>query len=125
MIQFQIITDPVAKARPRFSRKTMSVYTPLKTRSFERQVSCVAKSYIKNPLLGAVELVITFNFKKAKSNKRKFHTMKPDIDNLIKGVMDGLNKIAFKDDCQVVDLIIKKRYAPQDGFIEVSLQELI
>ena len=32
----------------------------------------------------------------------------PDIDNLAKFVLDSLNGIAYKDDCQVVKLVVYK-----------------
>ena len=36
---------------------------------------------------------------------------KPDCDNIAKIVLDALNKIAYKDDAQVAELSVKKRYA--------------
>ena len=38
-------------------------------------------------------------------------TTKPDVDNLIKSVIDGLNKIVFLDDSYIVDLSSSKRYS--------------
>ena len=38
-------------------------------------------------------------------------TKKPDIDNIIKIVLDAMNKFAFKDDTQVTKLEIEKKYA--------------
>ena len=38
-------------------------------------------------------------------------TGKPDLDNCIKLLMDGLNKLAWLDDAQVVRLTASKRYA--------------
>ena len=42
---------------------------------------------------------------------------KPDLDNVIKSVKDGLNRVAWLDDRQVVELSATKRYAPEDVLI--------
>lgn len=36
---------------------------------------------------------------------------KPDVDNVAKIILDALNKIAYKDDAQVVELSVKKLYS--------------
>ncbi len=38
-------------------------------------------------------------------------TTKPDADNVVKAIFDGLNGVAWRDDVQVVDLRVRKRYA--------------
>lgn len=35
---------------------------------------------------------------------------KPDIDNIAKVVCDALNKVAYGDDTQICDMILRKRY---------------
>ena len=50
--------------------------------------------------------------KKAAAIAREiFPTTKPDVDNVIKGLFDACNDVVFKDDKQVVDLTVKKRYS--------------
>lgn len=41
----------------------------------------------------------------------KCHSSKPDGDNLIKFVLDGMNKIVWKDDAKVCHLKIQKIYS--------------
>jgi Holliday junction resolvase RusA-like endonuclease len=38
-------------------------------------------------------------------------TKTPDTDNIAKSVLDALNKVAYKDDSCVVDLIVEKWYS--------------
>ena len=45
-------------------------------------------------------------------------TKKSDADNIGKIVMDGLNKTAYKDDKQVVELLVRKWYA-EDPRVEI------
>ena len=52
----------------------------------------------------ALKIEMQFLFEKAKSCKKTHHTQRPDIDNLEKAVLDGLNKVAFEDDAQIVEI---------------------
>jgi Holliday junction resolvase RusA-like endonuclease len=38
-------------------------------------------------------------------------TTKPDADNVVKAIFDGLNGVLWRDDVLVVDLRVRKRYA--------------
>ena len=49
---------------------------------------------------------------------------KPDIDNILKSVMDSLNGYAFADDSQVVRIMAEKVYA-EEPFVEVTIDELL
>ena len=55
-------------------------------------------------------------------NKQISPTKKPDIDNIAKIVLDALNKLAYKDDTQVVDLNIAKAYADRERLI-IKIEE--
>jgi Holliday junction resolvase RusA-like endonuclease len=107
---------PFAKQRPRFSRAQGRAYTPEATVSFERQVGIIAKQAIPAPLAGPVRVHIAATFIPAKSwSKKKTaehlhrpHLQKPDLDNLAKAILDGLNRIAFADDAQVFEITARK-----------------
>ena len=47
--------------------------------------------------------------------RRKDQTakFKPDVDNLCKTILDALNGLAYEDDKQVVECVIKKFYATE------------
>ncbi|MEP2955547.1 MAG: RusA family crossover junction endodeoxyribonuclease [Sulfitobacter sp.] len=106
-MRFVIPGKPFAKQRPRFAKGR--TYTPAQTVSFERVVGEYAMAE-KCPLLdGPVRLKITAIFEPAKSWSKKRreaalwgpHTQKPDLDNIEKAILDGLDRIAFNDDSQV------------------------
>ena len=40
----------------------------------------------------------------------RYHVQKPDTDNLAKFVLDSLNGVYYKDDCQIVELAITKAW---------------
>jgi Holliday junction resolvase RusA-like endonuclease len=48
-------------------------------------------------------------------------TKKPDADNIIKVVADSLNQVAYRDDSQIVDTMLRKYYSEQPR-IEVVIQ---
>ena len=112
---FRVEGEPVAKARPRFNSKTRMTYTNQKTRNAERLIQT---EYIKqggrskNDYSGKIEIELAFVFpirkswskKKQKAMLNKPHTIKPDLDNLEKTVLDALNGLAFKDDSQVCEV---------------------
>lgn len=52
--------------------------------------------------------------KKRGPNPRLSHTSKPDCDNVAKSVCDALNGVAWKDDSQVVHLVVRKFVAAAD-----------
>lgn len=52
------------------------------------------------------------------------HTVKPDLDNLTKALLDALNNIAWHDDAQIVDLQVCKGYTTGDGFINLKIRQL-
>lgn len=123
MIHFIIDLKPVPKARPRFNFKTKSTYTPAKTSQFESHIKFHAQCVCQRPLEGALEVDVKFNFVKAKTNKKAMHTQRPDLDNLLKGVLDALNGVAFLDDCQIVKLSSEKKFSEKDS-IEILINEL-
>lgn len=114
--------QPVSKARPRLSKS--GVYTPQKTKCFEKSIQLLARQqYRKAPIEGAISVTVLFNIPRPKSvteKKRKYPCVKPDIDNYAKALLDALNGIAFKDDAQIIDLTLSKRYGEPGIAVEVE-----
>ena len=50
-------------------------------------------------------------------------TKKPDMDNVIKIIADALNKIAYRDDTQIVDCQVRKFYSEKPR-VEVMIQTI-
>ena len=112
----EINARPIPKQRPRLSK--FAVYTPKKTTDYENLIAYEWKRRYKDLILkNAVKLDLLFCFKKAKSCKKDYHTQRPDIDNLEKAILDGLNKTAFEDDCQVVEMKSQKVFSDVDKIV--------
>lgn len=63
------------------------------------------------------EIELTFVFERPKSQPKKWtlNTKRPDLDKLVRAVLDGLTGIIFPDDSQVVRIVADKRYAKDEG----------
>ena len=48
----------------------------------------------------------------------------PDVDNCSKIILDSLNKVAYDDDQQVVELAVLKRWTEEEERIEFLLEEI-
>ncbi len=129
-MEYEIIINNVAQAkqRPRFSRKTGHAYTPTTTQKWEYEVREAASRKIPRPTEGPVEIEILFIFPRPKNRiwktkpmPREWKTTRPDLDNLEKSTIDGLNGVAFKDDGQVCSLAAEKVIAAGDEIPRVII----
>lgn len=134
-MDFIVDGKPQGKQRPRFSRISKTVYTPNKTVKYEKQI---AKAYTDSggkciPADGYVSVNVSAFFPVPKSYSKKKREdclerrlrpdKKPDMDNILKVVLDALNKVAYEDDKQVVELIGRKYYTESDGYLWISVRE--
>lgn len=128
--KFDILGKAMGKERPRATviGNHARVYTPKKSQNYEGRVASAfqAKYPDAKPFTGAVTVMIMVcvglnkaDYKKdgtlTKSGKRKVQglerpTKKPDLDNVAKAILDGLNGIAFVDDSQIIALTVMKTY---------------
>ena len=140
MIDFYVMGTPVAMPRPRVVRtpsgKTRT-YNSSKSTTYKQMIKIHAKNAMnkahKSMSEQPLKMELTFLFKPPKSySKKKLlavtkgelrYTKLPDADNLAKTVMDGLNKVLYKDDSQIVELVVKKEYGLEDG-LKIKVEEL-
>jgi len=114
--------EPRAKGRPRFGNG--HAFTPQATRNYENDLRFMAKRAMQGRVLFEgpvrVEILALFSvpksWSKIKQVRALMHTIrptgKPDLDNIFK-VVDALNGIVWRDDSQVVNATIIKKYSDQ------------
>lgn len=117
-LQIFIPGKPKGKQRPRVVRG--HAFTPQETKDYELMIANLYRAMHGRMIDGYVKVFIKaiYLVPKSYAKKRKEQIMrkeilpavKPDIDNIIKIILDGLNGIAYKDDAQVIEVTAKKAY---------------
>lgn len=128
LVSFHIPIVPVGKQRARFSGPGRRPHTPERTRRAEEDIAILSRRAApRDPITGGVGMRIWFWLDVPRSWSKKKRaaaldgavvpTGKPDLDNLTKTVLDGINGSAawWGDDAQVVELDAKKRYGEKPG----------
>lgn len=118
---FVIEGKPVGKGRPRWSGTHM--YTPSTTQQYEMAVARACKKAMgglrmkTTPVRVWVEVRKTIPAHVSKATREAMLSgqirpmARPDLDNVVKSVLDGCNGIAYEDDCQVVVIVAVCAYA--------------
>lgn len=123
MITFTLPGAPLGKERVRLHRATGRLYTPERTLNYEARIAAAGQLAMNGrPLLdGPLVLDVCAYVAIPQSKPKRWKaaalagtirpTGKPDGDNLLKGVSDGLNLVIWTDDSQIVDARIRKWYS--------------
>ena len=129
MIKFEVEGEVVPKGRPRFTR-TGHAYTPIKTVAYEQRVKHATRKAIgdQKPFDEPIQLEIRIGMPVPKSWSQKKqlealtkpHTKKPDLDNLVKAILDGMNGDAYRDDSIIYKFSAYKVYAFEPS-VEVTI----
>jgi len=136
-LQFVIPGPPVGKGRPRFSTaggKPRS-YTPAVTREYEALIAARAaeamagRELLKTPLRVMIEATMSIPLSWSKYNRQAAldgvrYPTRPDVDNIAKTVLDGMQGVVFENDSQVTYLKVSKKYA-EEGMVTVWISENI
>ena len=138
MIEFRIEGDPRGKQRPRHTRSGI-VYTPSETVAYEKKIKAAyygalaepgaepGTAIYHEPEKGPMSIEIDAGYpvpkgypKVKKKNMLAGYTLptkKPDLDNVVKIIMDALNGEAYVDDRQVVEIRAIKQFSEVPGVV--------
>ena len=99
------------KRRPKIATKGGHAHAYTPTATLEEE-AIVAAAYKGKKHQGAVKVTVhiykALPASKPKRVERERNLAKPDIDNVLKAVLDGLNGVAYEDDTQVVEVSVTK-----------------
>jgi Holliday junction resolvase RusA-like endonuclease len=122
---------PIPKGRPRATARGAYtiLYTPTATKEYEALVTKTASKHIPKTgmIMGPIAIALTFYLKAPKRYIKKMetpHVTRPDVDNLAKAILDGLEGILYKNDAQVTTLYAHKCYGDKPR-VGVSVSELV
>lgn len=131
-VSFSLPGIPVGKGRARSriaraatGRQFVTHYTPKETRSYEGMVRQAAALAMGNrppmecPVVLSVNAVFAIppsmpKYKQALARAGEhWPGVKPDLDNLVKAICDGIQKIIIRDDALICRMVLVKRYGLQ------------
>jgi len=115
----------VAKARARITRSGHA-YTPQKTKEYEKELQWyfTAGRFQMLPVMPTLLDVIVYLPRPKKKPKFYYPITKPDCDNLLKAICDAGNGFLWKDDNQLVDTRIRKRFAEDGPQVHIIAQTI-
>ncbi len=127
----------MGKQRPRMCRirgKPIT-YIPKQTTEYEKLVranyTAVSKMVFDKNTPLEISIIALFSIPKNVGEKLKssmlqgdiLPTKKPDADNIIKIILDGLNGICYHDDAQICSVHFQKKYAEKSE-VKVIIREI-
>lgn len=131
------------KARPRFFGTSKKDSTKVNVRAYKVKDDTLYEGKIKNAYIASggvksdkyIKMTVNMYFAIPKSytKKRKQNCIegierpakRPDIDNILKNILDALNTIAYEDDVQVIEINCSKYYTDKENdYIKITLEEL-
>lgn len=132
-VEFIVPGEPQGKARHRMTKKGHA-FTPARTVAYEgwirdNYVDQVGRVELQGPLRATIRA--SFGIPKSKSKSASLDMLageimpikKPDADNIAKVILDSLNGMAYKDDTQIIELLVIKEYRT-DPSVLVEIEEL-
>lgn len=124
MIEFTIPGEPKAQGRPRFSTfgGFPRAIDPKESRDFKSRVAYFGQNANFYEADSGLRVRVDFYLKRPKNRQKKSDSVdpircfkKPDLDNLVKAIFDGLKGVCFRDDGQVGELHAQKFYHEING----------
>lgn len=124
-ITFSVPGDPVPQPRPRITTRGGHghAYTPAShaIHGYRQAVAAAAKAAGATPTDRApITLIVDLVFARPKSHYRKAGLRddapvlpRADCSNVLKGIEDALNGVAWVDDSQVGRLVVEKSYGQE------------
>ena len=118
-LEFSVLTDPLPMPRPRVvtQRGQSHGYIPTAAARACWEIRLAAAHALggRQPFAGPVRLTVTAYVRQPASIPKRdrltaLPMKRPDVDNFAKTVLDGLS-VLWRDDAQVTDLNMRKRYA--------------
>jgi crossover junction endodeoxyribonuclease RusA len=114
-ITFTVDGQPVPKQRPRVANG--HAYTPQRTADWEALVQAEAWVAMQGRYAIASDVEVILRF--CRKGKRR-----ADLDNMCKGVLDGMNGVVFEDDDQVVKITADVTYGWPRPYVTIEVRTI-
>jgi len=127
-MRFLIPVEPYPQRRPRIFKTKTGKYLTIYPGAGAKQRLMIREFVLKNggkkfPKPTPLRLEVKFVLKKPTSARRKYPSVRPDLDNYVKLLKDALSGYLWDDDGQIVELIAKKEYGEMPC-IELEVEQV-
>lgn len=111
--------DPSKQDKDNF----IKLITNLPENKMTKPIKCNLQFYCKRP---KTHYKTGKNSGQLKDTAPKYNTNNKDLDNMVKFVLDALNKKLYEDDCQIIEINCAKFYADnsENGHIYLKFEEI-
>ena len=128
IFRFRVYGKVVGSARPRVTWH--GTYIPKETMKYRASIREAFREAGGSKMEGPLAVAVTVHRALPKSRPKRVEsepdTVRPDVDNIAKNVLDALNGEAWEDDSQVVRLTVRKRPRRRcEEFIEVTIIDTV
>ena len=116
MLRFSVEGKPIQQGSMRYIGNGRMIHNKQKElMEWRSNVASRAKLAGAMPSAEPIILRVTFRLQRPKTVKRIHPTTYPDLDKLIRSILDSLSNVAYLDDSQVIDIHAKKVYSDTPG----------
>ena len=123
-ITIEIVGEPIPQPRARITTRGGfgQAYTPKAhpIHAYRQAIALTWKSAVGKQFDGPLKVTMEFYLTRPKTVKRVWHIVKPDGDNLSRGATDALKGVAWVDDSQIVESIVRKSYGVPRTVVSVE-----
>lgn len=124
-VRFFVPGVPIPKGSAKafvVGKRAVVTHDNAKTKPWQRSIAAEARGVAPGLLDGAVRVELWFSMPRPKSHGKPGrkswaaeHVTRPDLDKLVRTVLDALTGIVWADDSQVVEVAARKCYADDSG----------
>ncbi len=115
MIEFRVDGQPVPQGSMKVIRGHVIHSQGAALAAWRSAIALTARKAGAFPTRDPITITMTFIFARPKTVKRLEPTVPPDLDKLVRAVLDALTATAYVDDSQVVEMYAKKMYGLVPG----------
>lgn len=121
VLRVRVFGLPVAQGRPRAFKLPsgqIRMYDPATSRDWKRTVLAqVLERKPPVPVEGPLTMTLVFEVPRPKSTPKRvqYPIKRPDLSNMLKAIEDALTGVVYRDDAQIVELSVTKRFGPTPG----------
>lgn len=126
MIEFRVEGQPISQGSMKVINGHIIHSQGSALAAWRSSIAFAARKAGARPTREPVTITMSFIFQKPKTVKREYPSVPPDLDKLIRAVLDSLTAIAYIDDAQVVEIYAKKNYGLVPGVkIQIAEKEIV